>query len=169
MMIGDRTIAKLLDSGDLAISPPPADVQMQPVSVDLLLGNSFTVIDRLMGAAEPRQFRTVRYTLQPGSFVLACTLERVTLPAYLVGLVHGKSSLARQGLQVEAAGLVDPGFDGVITLELFNQTADPLVLLAGQAICQISFQLLDEAVQRPYGSVGLNSHYQGQTKAEPAR
>jgi dCTP deaminase len=166
MMLTDRTIAKLLESGDLDISPPPADVQRQPVSVDLLLGNSFTLIDE---GAEPRMLRMNKFTLQPGGFVLACTLERVALPAYLVGLVHGKSSLARQGLQVEAAGLVDPGFDGVITLELFNQTALPLALLAGQSICQISFQLLDEAVQRPYGSVGLNSHYQGQRKAEPAR
>ena len=162
MLLSDKTIRALLDSGDVRIVPEPMGEHMQPISVDLSLGNSWVKDNG------PR-LRMDHILVAPGEFLLASTHERLTLPNHIAGFVHGKSTWARQGLLVEAAGVVDPGFDGTITLELFNMSAHPVPLSAGFRICQLTLHAVDAAVLRPYGSAGLNSHYQGQTRAEPAR
>jgi deoxycytidine triphosphate deaminase len=75
------------------------------------------------------------------------------------------SSLARLGLTVHlTAGYVDPGWDGVLTLELKNEHAACGILLRpGMRIAQLSFMRLSSPAERPYGSAGINSHYQGST------
>jgi dCTP deaminase len=166
MLLSDRTIRAMVMAGDIGINPQPMDHHFQPISVDLSLGSSWIV--EVGNEAERRVFME-HYVLRPRQFVLATTYERIKLANHVAGFVHGKSTWARRGLVVESAGLVDPGFDGTITLELFNLSDHPLRLSAGFRVCQISFQVTDVAVQRPYGSVGLNSHYQGQVHAEPAR
>jgi dCTP deaminase len=167
MLLSDQTIREMMKAGDIRLTPEPEDSAIQPISIDLTLGNSFC----RLGREENHINRWIANStlVRPGGFVLATTRERVKLAAYVAGFVHGKSTLARRGLQVEAAGLVDPGFDGCITLELKNLSHLPIPLRAGERIAQITFQVTDRAVLRPYGSPGLGSHYQGQTGAEPAR
>jgi dCTP deaminase len=164
MMLSDRTILKMLGH-DIHITPRPGDHRIQPVSVDLLLGNSFV---RFPKVGPPQKTYQNGNLIRPGEFLLGTTVEKIRLPSYVAGVVVGKSTIARQGLIVEAAGLVDPGFEGAITLELFNMGVTPIVLNAGMPICQISFHLTDESVARPYGSPGLDSHYQNQEGATPA-
>lgn len=167
MLLSDRTIRELLKSGDARIVPEPADAQIQPISVDLTLGTSFCRWRKSDGHDEHTV--TTWTLIRPDEFLLASTRERIVLPPYIAGLVHGKSTWARKGLLVEAAGLVDPGFDGTITLELKNMGTRPLPLRAGEPICQLTLHAVDAAVLRPYGSAGLGSHYQNQDRAEPAR
>lgn len=108
------------------------------------------------------------FILHPGEFVLAVTLERVELPAYLVGRLDGKSSLGRLGLIVHStAGFVDPGFKGRLTLELSNIANLPIMLYSAMPISQISFVRLTTPADKPYGSAG--SKYQEQTGPEPSR
>src|SRR6266576_3553968 len=52
-----------------------------------------------------------QYTLHPGRFVLASTLEWLRLPATLGGYIGGKSTWARRGLIIETAAGVHPGFN----------------------------------------------------------
>lgn len=91
------------------------------------------------------------------------------MPSVLCGRVEGKSSWARQGLIVHAAGFVDPGFRGQLTLELFNMSAEYIPLEYGAPIAQISFDFMDWPAQRPYGHPELRSRYQGQIGPTPAR
>ncbi len=158
MLLSDGTIMGLLAKGDIAITPMPKGVQIQPCSIDLRLGMSFRPL-------EGPGVLSDRYLLRPGEFVLACTAERVTVGASFVGQVHGRSTWARRGLQIHAAGLIDPGFSGDITLELVNMGPLPLPLLAGKRICQITFERLDWPAARPYGHQELQSHYQHQMGA----
>jgi len=80
------------------------------------------------------------------------------------------SSLGRLGLIVHAtAGFVDPGWKGTLTLEFNNLTRIPIKLYSGLPIAQLSFMELDAAAERPYGSEGLGSHYQGQVAATESR
>jgi len=80
------------------------------------------------------------------------------------------SSLGRLGLIVHAtAGFCDPGWKGTLTLELNNLTRVPIKLYPGLPIAQLSFMTLDRPAQRPYGSPGLGSHYQGQRAATESR
>lgn len=162
MLLSDGTIRKLLESGGLTINPMPTDERIQPASVDLTLGNHFR-------PALGPGVTTDDLWLPAGAFRLATTAEKVRLGGSVAGVVMGKSTYARAGLVVESAGFVDPGFEGSLTLELFNMGSSPFRLTAGMTIAQIRFEFLDFPAERPYGAPGLNSHYQHQTRATPAR
>src|SRR5687768_16937544 len=104
------------------------------------------------------------FILHPGEFVLGQTLEAISLPDDVVARLEGRSSLGRLGLLIHStAGYVDPGWKGNLTLELSNVANLPIALYAGMGIGQISFFAMSGPVERPYGSTGLGSKYQGQT------
>ena len=110
------------------------------------------------------------FILHPGEFVLGSTLERVTLPDDLVARLEGKSSLGRLGLLIHStAGFIDPGWDGHVTLELSNVANLPITIYPGMKIGQLSFVQLSEPAERPYGSAGIGSKYQGQRGPTPSR
>lgn len=103
--------------------------------------------------------------IDPGEFLLATTVERVKIPNDLAAQVLGKSSVGRTGLFIHNAGHIDPGFEGEITLELFNAGTNPVVLRPGDRIAQLAFiKLEDGECATPY-----NGRYQNQTGATPSR
>lgn len=104
-----------------------------------------------------------RDTILPGEFMLGTTEEIVNIPGHLRGQVKGKSSVAREGLMVECAGLCDPGFSGQITLELKNLSDKPINLKKFKTICQIEFGELKEVPDGLY-----SGHYQNQRGITPS-
>lgn len=74
-------------------------------------------------------------------FALASTLERFHMPAHLVGIVHDKSTWARQALSVFNT-VIEPGWEGYLTLELVYHGSGELVIPAGAGIAQVLFQTL---------------------------
>ena len=174
MVLSDRTIREEIASGRLVIEPLDPDC-IQPASIDLRLDRTFRAF-RLSHRAhvdvrEPVEDLTevlqieddTPLFLQPGEFVLAGTLETIILPDDIVARLDGRGSLGRLGLLVHAtAGFVDPGWTGRLTLELSNAAKMPIAVYAGMKIAQISFLRLSTPVERPYGSPGLGSKYQGQ-------
>lgn len=111
----------------------------------------------------PIQYREIEgpaITIPPHSFLLATTMESVKLPHNLTAFVEGRSSIGRIGLFIQNAGWVDPGFEGQITLELYNANSLPIRLEAGRRICQLVFCRMDQAADAPY-----QGKYQGQRNA----
>jgi dCTP deaminase len=175
-VLSDRDIAGALAAGRVRVEPyDPAD--LQPSSIDLHLDGSFRVfrnnrypyIDVRSPQPDLTELLTIEgddpFVLHPGEFVLAQTLEWVELPDDLVARLEGKSSLGRLGLLIHStAGYVDPGWKGKLTLELSNVAKLPIALYAGMKIGQISFFEMSSPVDRPYGSAGLGSKYQGQSE-----
>lgn len=153
MILSDSAIEKRLLDGSLVIEPL-AIGSIQPASVDLRLGN-------LIKIATPDGYRDHdlavdgQYRLKPMDFVLGATFEYVEIPRTLVGILVGKSSRAREGIQVEAAGYVDPGWRGNLTLEIAHLSPLPAVLFSGMPICQLRLERIDGTVEHPY-----NGHYQ---------
>jgi dCTP deaminase len=146
---------------------------VQPASIDVCLGRHFKVFEPhdegVIDLADPvditKEVERDRFVLHPGEFVLGCTDEIVNCPNDIVGRVEGKSSLGRLGLIVHAtAGFIDPGFSGVVTLEMANLMRVPIVLHAGQLIAQISFQQMLSAAHKPY-----QGHYQGDMNVASSR
>jgi dCTP deaminase len=90
-----------------------------------------------------------RVVLRPGDFALASTLERFTMPNDLLARVADKSSWARKGLTVQNT-VVEPSWEGFLTLELANHGPNRLVIEAASPIAQIIFELLDEPTEQPY-------------------
>jgi dCTP deaminase len=180
-VLSDGTILELVQAGRIEVDP--WDPQMvQPASIDLRLGDSFRVFHNHRVSAidlrDPPENLTEAvvvtdgepFVIHPGEFCLGRTLEWVRIPDDIVARIEGKSSLGRLGLIVHAtAGFCDPGFQGTLTLELNNLTRVPIKLYPNLPIAQLSFMTLDRPAQKPYGSPGLGSHYQGQRAATESR
>ncbi|MFF7198333.1 dCTP deaminase [Streptomyces sp. NPDC008079] len=169
-MLNDRQIADRLADGSLIIKPFHPD-RIQPASVDLTLHHLVRVprsdIEWIDVAAVPPNHTDVEiiegmgWEMEPFTFILASTRERIALPADLVGRVEGKSSLGRLGLAVHiTAGFIDPGFHGQITLEIANLSPWTLVLHREMPVAQLALIPMSEPSVKPYGEAG--NHYQGQ-------
>lgn len=170
MILSDKTIRKMLEEKSLTIQPLK-DEQIQPASVDIRLGNTFSIVDdtpsgviTLDSRIEYKTITADKYLILPGQFVLATTMEYFELPDDLTAFVEGRSSLGRMGLFIQNAGWVDPGFKGEITLELFNANRCAIELCAGRRVGQLVFAKMDQAALVPY-----NGKYQGQTGATGSR
>jgi dCTP deaminase len=180
VVLSDRTIRRLLEEGRIGIAPFDPDL-MQPSSVDVRVDRYFRVFRNSRypyidvkaeqeGLTELVEVEDEAFILHPGEFVLGSTLERVRLPDDLVARLEGKSSLGRLGLLIHStAGFIDPGWDGHVTLELSNVANLPITIYPGMKIGQLSFVQLTEAAERPYGSAGIGSKYQGQRGPTPSR
>jgi len=80
---------------------------------------------------------------QPGFFVLASTIELFHMPSDLVGIVHDKSTNVRSGLTIFNT-VIEPGWKGILTLEMVYHGQEPFDLLRGQGIGQVIFHKLSQ-------------------------
>ena len=170
MILSDKTIKKMIEEKTLVVQPLTEE-QIQPASVDIRLGNTFSVVDDtpsgIISLDSKIGYKTITadtYLILPGQFVLATTMEYFELPDNLTAFVEGRSSLGRMGLFIQNAGWVDPGFKGEITLELYNANRCAIELKSGRRVGQLVFAELDDHALNPY-----NGKYQGQTGATGSR
>lgn len=172
MLLSDHDIKAELSSGQVTIDPLDTTL-IQPASIDVRLSRHFRVFDNHRypcidpAASQPGLTRLIDpagpFILHPGEFVLASTLEIITLPAGIAGRLEGKSSLGRLGLLTHAtAGWIDPGFTGTVTLELSNVATLPVKLRPGMRIGQLCLFRCSSPADHPYGSPEYGSRYQGQ-------
>lgn len=73
-----------------------------------------------------------------GMFVLASAVEEFRMPGTLTGIVHDKSTWARRGLSVFNT-VIEPGWDGFLTLELVYHGNESIHIPAGSGIAQVVF------------------------------
>lgn len=181
MLLSDRDLVAELKGGQLELDPfEPALIQ--PSSIDVRLDRWFRVFnnhlythidpsvrqDELTSLIEVADGQP--FVLHPGEFVLASTLEVITLGDQLAGRLEGKSSLGRLGLLTHStAGFIDPGFSGHVTLELSNVANLPITLWPGMKIGQLCILRLSSPAEHPYGATVYGSRYQGQRGPTPSR
>lgn len=90
-----------------------------------------------------------------GRFTLASAIEEFDMPPDLVGVVHDKSTWARQGVSVFNT-VIEPGFKGGLTLEIVFHGNEPIHIPAGAGIAQVLFHKIQENAQ-------YNGKYQNQS------
>ncbi len=78
------------------------------------------------------------YSLAPGKYYLCTTLEKVNMPLDLVAFILPRSTLFRCGVSLRTA-VVDPGYRGILTLGIRNESEHEFALERGSRICQIVF------------------------------
>jgi len=81
--------------------------------------------------------------IHPGKVIIASTFEYVSIPNDLECQVEGRSSWARLGLIIATASTIEPGFKGMITLELSNIGKIPITLYPGLRIAQLIFHTIE--------------------------
>ncbi len=134
MSLSDREIASAIEKGELKIVP--RGFRLNPAGVDLRID------------------RDVR--LKPRQQLLAASIERVELSDRIVGFLHLRSSLAREGLFASLA-LVDPGFRGQLTVSLYNSGDSAVNLARGERFIQLSLLRLGKPVIKKYSGRYQNS------------
>ena len=127
MALSDREITSAIKTGQIQIRPGIA--RLNPAGVDLR-------IDRDL-------------TLKPGKQTLAASVERVELSRKFLGILHVRSSLAREGV-IASLALVDPGFRGQLTVSLYNAGDRQVRLRKGERFIQLSLLRLGRAPIQGY-------------------
>mgnify|MGYP001559003737 CR=1 FL=1 len=163
MILSDKDIKKTIKEKRLEFIPKLKPNQIGPASIDLKLSNVFKVFNvekqSLLDIKKglPKDFtKTYKlkndeyFVLHPHSFILASTKEFIKVPDDIVLRVEGKSSLARMGILVHTAGFIDPGFEGVITLEISNQSNLAVAIYPNMNVCQIAVHKMSSPAEVPY-------------------
>lgn len=170
MILSDRTIKELIKAGKLIIKPYKEE-NVQSSSIDLTLGGELVFYKtQSIDVKDPKLSVEKMYIpeegiiIPPKAFMLATTEEYIKLSEDITAFVEGRSSLGRLGLFIENAGWVDAGFEGQITLELYNANNCPIRIYKGVRICQIVLAKLDKRAEKPY-----RGKYQGQRGATPSK
>lgn len=102
--------------------------------------------------------------LAPGTCTLVVTVERFTMPVDVVGIVHDKSTWARQGLFVGNV-VLEPGWRGYLSLTIANRSEHLLEIHRGDPIAQVVFHRIDHVPEHLY-----DGKYQDQGNApQPAK
>ena len=77
MILSDKTIFRMLEEKSLVIEPLTKE-QVQPASVDIRLGNTFSIVDDsptgMISLSSEIKYKTItadKYIILPGQFVLA--------------------------------------------------------------------------------------------------
>lgn len=172
-VIGRAKIIQSLETRELIISPVLSKDQLGNSSVNLRMGN-VVLVARARGAAvvDPRadspqqdgpHARETRqrqkheryelkfgssFLLHPGTLALVPTLEWFSVPPHLTGNVTARSTWAREGLSIATATMIEPGYKGIITLELANLGQIPIAVYPGIALAQIAFSEVSGDVDR---------------------
>jgi dCTP deaminase len=181
VLLSDRDLEYELKAGQLKLEPFDAAL-MQPSSIDVRLDRWFRIFNNHLythidPAVRQDDLTTLvevadgqPFVLHPGEFVLASTLEVISLGDELAARIEGKSSLGRLGLLTHStAGFIDPGFSGHVTLELSNVATLPMMVWPGMKIGQLCVFRLSSPAEHPYGSAVYGSRYQGQRGPTPSR
>jgi dCTP deaminase len=172
-VLAHSEILARLQNRDLVISPILEKAQLGDISVDLRMGATALIVKGGgLAQLDPREYLATEsdkghssehgkrqkldrfdiafqesLILHPGSLVLVPTLEWVRLPNDLKGVVTARSSWAREGLSIATATFIDPGYTGVITLELANLGQVPMALYPGIVVAQIAFYRVEGGVR----------------------
>jgi len=162
MMLSDVEILEAIRKGKIIIDPFREE-NVGPCSVDLTLSSKFTLfeegqlIDSRLGETVKTQTIDAKggeIKLKPGQFILAKTVEKIAVSKDIAATLEGRSSIARLGVFVHAAGLVNPG-SGLtkpvpMVLEVFSQNNSPVKLYPGMKIVQIIFHKLSTPARQGY-------------------
>ena len=196
MILSRYDLQKAIDSGEIVFDPPLVGGQLGQASIDLRLGYKFIKLlrseeitvairrgfDPLAGRGLwvekelPRgtdEFgKRANYVIEPTEFVLAQTLERITIPNHLIAMVEGRSSYARAGLSMhQTAPWIQPGWNGQITLEIRNSGPWKIELIPEEdKPCQLTFMRLTKPLdkEQTYG-IRPSDQFQNQTTLLPNR
>lgn len=100
-----------------------------------------------------------RFYLKGYGHCLVQVQEYIKLPLDVAADLWPKSSYLRIGV-IPHLALIENGWEGNLTIEIYNTNPNPVALYVGQGIVQIRFHKMEHAQQ------GYEGYYQGITSPE---
>ncbi len=101
-----------------------------------------------------------------GGSILGRTVEYFKIPRDVLVFCFGKSTYARCGVLTHITPL-EPEWEGVVTMKIFNVSPQPVKVYANEGIAQIVFVGADEICETSYKDKG--GKYQGQKGVTAAK
>lgn len=169
-VLGKSEIIKKLSSREIVVSPLLSFDQIGDSAIDLRLGNVAKMVRaRGLSHVDPQKYISdghgaeqgkrqklerhdipfrEQFLLHPGTLALVPTLEWIKLSNNIQGVVTARSSWAREGLSIATATFINPGYRGIVTLELANLGQIPIALYPGLRLAQIAFYALEIDLKR---------------------
>jgi dCTP deaminase len=146
MLMTDGQIRTAMSEGRLTIEPF-ADECLQPASYDMRVGRTAL----RSGDDVEINVRAARgITLYAGQFALLVTYESLKLSPETAGHIGVRSYFTRKGLILLSGLQIDPGFEGVLVLGVYNASPRRLTLDYQAAFCTVEFHHLSAAAEEPY-------------------
>ena len=142
---------------------------------DIRVADEFKIFTNVFSAVvDPKQFDPKSMVdfkgdvciIPPNSFVLARTIEYFRIPRNTIGLMTVKSTYARCGL-VSPPTVLEPEWEGFITLEISNTTSMPAKVYSNEGIAQVLFFVADQECETSYKD--RKGKYDKQTGVVPAK
>ena len=186
MLLSDIEIKEAMKKGEIEISGHP-DIYIGPSSLDLHLDNKAMILDDTkVKLSEPIHYKEHSFqglsfedkeksasmfseyngwdkiVIYPGEFYILSSVEKIKFADDIAGFIQGRSSIARMGINIHAAGYFDVGFEGTATLEVTNFTKFPIIIPKDTRICQMVFARTGKKAEVPYNKK-KDSKYQGQS------
>ena len=160
-MLSNVDIENELKSGNIKIIPFERKL-LEPNSIYFRLDNKVAIPKGGKVDFEEENFSNLfgekivdSITLKPGDFVLARTLERVSISSKISMFIEGRSTLARLGVSVVQTAMTIESGHGIpnprkVVLELKNDGPFEIKLIPGMKIAKGLFFKLDTPTDIPY-------------------
>lgn len=137
-----------------------SDDCLEGAGYDLRVGKIYRIkSDSYLGKVKRKtpdveEINVESYRLKPGEYVLIETVERVNMPTDMIARILPRSTIFRSGCSLITA-VVDPGFEGTLTMGLKNLSGFNFTIEKKSRVAQIVFEKI-EGKTRPY-----TGRYQG--------
>ena len=142
MLLGKSELEKLISEHGL-VQPYEASL-VKSVHVDLRLSENIARYSGPVDLKQSSELENLKINsdegceLNPGDFIIGTTEEVVHIPQGYWGFIETKGNIARAGLSSHNTdGHIDPGYRGVITLEIKNMNTVPVKIYPGATFVQL--------------------------------
>ena len=144
--IGSSSVDLLLHEEIIVLPSHVPGIHIDPSATGIEVMNIVRMHGKIDNLSNDNNF-----VMKPNQFVIAKTLESVTLPLHIAARIEGKSSHARIGLSVHVtAPTVHAGFKGNLYLEMYNIGPFDIVLQSGMEIAQLILEHVGLPAQQGY-------------------
>ena len=125
---------------------------------DIRVADEYKIFtNALAGVVDPKDFDHRSFVdfkgnhciVPPNSFALARSVEYFRIPRNVLAVCLGKSTYARCGIIVNVTPL-EPGWEGILTLEISNTTPLPAKIYSNEGIAQLLFFGGDQLCETSY-------------------
>ena len=169
MYLSDKTIKEYLKSGKIVVQPEFDEKNIRSAGIRVHLddkillpkpGQTISLQNPTELEYDEHFLKQEAYTIKPGEFLLASTLENVQMDRGLIAFVDGRSTIARLGLTVHVTSTtIDGNYDEAraTTLEMKNVGNFAITLNYKDPVGMMVFAELKESVEQ-----SPQSQYQGQ-------
>lgn len=149
-MLSNTEILGEVNSGALTIDPFD-EKYLEPASYDLRIGKDAATVPKNGGGDPTIDLEKAGFlVVQPYAPAIIYAMEHLKLPLDLAGRFGLKSGLSRRGVYASVGPQVDPGFDGKLSVTLFNLTPVPVALNYGDTFLSLELHRLGKPASKGY-------------------